>query len=120
MRARRQFAPDDQQRQFVPPEVNFKVAEYLELIELDTLPCTEPPLTMDMDLDTIMGAFREPLILPPYPNNTQAVERMVRVVTEVAPKRAGYTARHQMILKLLESRKIVPKFNTKSDDAKLA
>ena len=64
-RARRQLTPDDQPRQFVPPEVNFKAAEYLELIELDTLPCTEPPLTMDMDLDTIMGAFREPLILPP-------------------------------------------------------
>ena len=42
---------------------------------------------------------------------------MVRVVTEVANKRAGYSARHRMILKLLESRKKVSKFNTKNDDA---
>ena len=68
---------------------------YFDLIDWDTEPCFEPPLTMDMDLDTIMGAFREPLILPPYPNHTQEVERMVRVVTEVAIKRAGYTARHR-------------------------
>ena len=119
MRARREFNPDENPRQFVQPEVNFQAANYFDLADLDNEPCTEPPLTMDMDLDTIMGAFREPLNLPPYPNNTQAVERLVRVVTEVAPKRAGYTSRHRMILKLLESRKMVPKFNTKKDDAKL-
>ena len=44
-----------------------------------------------------MGAFQKPLILPAYPNNTQAVERMVRVVTEVATQRAGYTGRHRCL-----------------------
>ena len=117
MRARRDFNVDEHPRQFITPAVNFKAANYFDLVDLDSSPCTEPPLTMDMDLDTIMGAFREPLRLPPYPNNTQAVERMVRVVTEVANKKAGYTARHRMILKLLESRKMVPKFNTKKDDS---
>ena len=117
MRARRDFNVDEHPRQFITPAVNFKAANYFDLVDLDSSPCTEPPLTMDMDLDTIMGAFREPLKLPPYPNNTQAVERMVRVVTEVANKKAGYTARHRMILKLLESRKMVPKFNTKKDDS---
>ena len=48
-----------------------------------------------MSLDTIMDIFRVPHILPPYPNHTQGVERMVRVITEVATKRAGYTARHR-------------------------
>ena len=117
MRARREFKPDEHPRQFITPKVNFQATNYFDLIDLDCEPCTEPPLTMEFDLDTIMGAFREPLILPSYPSNTQAVERMVRVVTEVASKRAGYTARHRMILKLLESRKLVPKFNTKKDDA---
>ena len=42
-----------------------------------------------------MGAIGEPLRTPAYPNNTQAVERMIRVVTEVAPLRAGFTARHR-------------------------
>ena len=48
-----------------------------------------------MNVDQLMCAFKEPIILPAYPNNTQAVERMVRVVTEVAPLRAGYSARHR-------------------------
>ena len=42
---------------------------------------------------------------------------MVRVVTEVSMKRAGYTAHHGIILKLLQSRKMVPKFNSKRQDA---
>ena len=40
---------------------------------------------------------------------------MVRVVTGVANKRAGYSARQRMILKLLESRQICPTFRTKND-----
>jgi hypothetical protein len=73
----------------------FKALNYFDMIDWESEPCTEPPLTMDMSLDDIMGAFTEPLRLPPYPNNTQAVERMVRVVTEVAPNRVGFTARHR-------------------------
>ena len=65
------------------------------MIDWATKPCTEPPLTIAFDLDSLMTAFQAPLILPPYPNNTQAVERMVRVVTEVATQRAGYTGRHR-------------------------
>ena len=52
-------------------------------------------ISQDMSVDELMEAFRTPLRLPAYPNNTQAVERMVRVVTEVAPLKAGYTARHR-------------------------
>ena len=70
-----------------------------------------------MDLDTILIAFGSPLTLPPFPNHTQAVERMVRVVTEVATKRAGYTGRHRLILQTLDSRDKVPTFNMKNDDA---
>ena len=68
---------------------------YFDLIDWDVVPCTEPPLTIDMDLETVMAAIAAPVKLPNYPNNTQAVERMVRVVTDVAPKRAGYNARHR-------------------------
>ena len=68
-----------------------------------------------VQINTIIWKYfkKLPLKLPSYPSNTQAVERMVRVVTEVANKKA----RHRMILKLLESRKMVPKFNTKKDDS---
>jgi hypothetical protein len=118
LKARREYEQGVHPRQFVRPRVNFDAKDYFDLIDWDTEPCTEPPLTMDLSVDSMMDAIREPLQLPNFPNNTQAVERMVRVVTEVATKRAGFTARHRMILKLLESRKMVPKFNTKNQDAK--
>ena len=78
---------------------------------------TEPPLTRDLPESKILSALSEPLILPPYPNHTQAVERMVKVVTESCSKRVGYTVWHRLILKLLESRNLVKKFNTKKHDA---
>ena len=68
------------------------------MIDWESEPWTEPPLTMEFDLDTIMGVIESPLILLPYPNHTQAVERMVRVVTEVATQRAGYTGRHRCFI----------------------
>ena len=51
--------------------------------------------------------------MPNYLNHTQLVEAMMRVVTEVAPKRAGHEARESMILQLLESREKCPGFDTK-------
>ena len=65
------------------------------MINWDKETCTEPPLTMDNSLDSIMEYIGSPLNLPPYPNHTQAVERMVRVVCEVASKRVGYLARQR-------------------------
>ena len=115
MKARNEFNPDLHPRQFRPPQVNFAALNYFDLIDWDTEPCTEPPLTVDLDLDRIMAAISAPLRLPPFPNNTQAVERMVRVVSEAAVKRVGHTARNGLILKLLESRKMIPSFNTKND-----
>ena len=116
MKTRREHIDDIGPRQFVPPKVKFEAPDYFDLCDLEREPCSEPPLTMDMDLNTILGAFKEPIMLPSYPNNTQAVERLVRVVSEVAPKKAGYTARHRMILQLLKSRQLVSKFDTKKDD----
>jgi hypothetical protein len=117
LQARREYDQTIHPRQFVPPKVDFNAQNYYDLIDWEVEPCTEPPVTMDLSLETVMDAIREPLRLPDYPNNTQAVERMVRVVTEVATKRAGYNGRHTMILQLLHSRKMVPKFNTKMQDA---
>ena len=116
MRARKEFNPDLHPRQFIPPQINFNAQYYFDLINWETEPCTEPPLTMDMDLNMVMSAMGAPLSLPAFPNNTQAVERMVRVVSEAATRRVGHMARDGLILQLLESRKLVPKFNTKKDD----
>ena len=74
-------------------------------------------ITKNIDDETILSALTAPLILPAFPNNTQCVEHMVRVVTEASTQRASHSARHSLILQKLESRKRVGKFNTKKDDA---
>ena len=77
--------------------VMYQAVNFFDMIDWQAEPCTEPPLTIDMSLEEITAAFSAPVTLPPYPNNTQSVERMVRVVTEVAPNRVGYTARHRFV-----------------------
>jgi hypothetical protein len=70
---------------------------YFDLVDwtLEETAGTEPPLTRHLTEEEILGIFAEPLIVPNYPSHTQAVERMVRVVTESATCRVGYHARHR-------------------------
>ena len=56
---------------------------------------TEPPLTMSLSEEIIISALDKRLILPSYPNHTQAVERTVPVVTEACKQKVGYLARHR-------------------------
>jgi len=51
---------------------------------------------------------------PKYPCHTQAVERCVKLVTESAKAVCGVKARDGFIRVRLESRKIMPVFNTKA------
>ena len=98
---------------FLYPVVNFGATDYTRMIEWETEPCTEPPLTMEMPIGDIVQSCRAPLKMPNYPNHTQRFEARVRLVTEVAPKRAGHEARERMILQLLDSREKCPGFDTK-------
>ena len=117
MQARQAFDKEEDVRKFVPPKINFESNRFCDLVDLDSTEKTEPPVTRDLPDETILSALTAPLILPAFPNNTQGVERMVRVVTLAATKRAGHAARHRLILQLLQSRKRVSSFNTKKDDA---
>ena len=91
---------------------------YADLIDWDRVERTEPPLTMDLDEDTILSAMAKPLLLPDYPNHTQAVERYMPVLEMACEQRAGFTGRHQFMLHVNKSRDLVPKFNTKKQDSK--
>ena len=93
LQARKIFNEDEEVRKFIPPEVNFQSKKFCDLVDLERAQKTEPPVTKDLPEDAIISALAAPLILPPYPNHTQKVERMVCVVTECASKRAGYHGR---------------------------
>ena len=115
--ARQAFDREEDVRKFVPPLINFESNRFCDMVDLDSAEKTEPPVTKDLPDEVILSALTAPLILPAFPNNTQGVERMVRVVTLAATKRAGHAARHRLILQLLQSRKRVGSFNTKKQDA---
>ena len=117
LEARKLFDPRNEVRKFVPPQINFNAKEFCDLIDLETVEKTEPPVTKRMSEETIISALAIPLILPSYPNHTQRVEQLVSVVSQAATQRAGYSGRPRLILQLLKSRELVPSFNSKKDDA---
>ena len=55
------------------------------------------------------------IIIPPIPCHTQAVERHIKIVTEASASVIGMKNRDSFILNKLESRKVMPKFESKCD-----
>ena len=75
-----------------PLPVNFEATNYTDMVDWDSMPCTEPPLTRDMtdaELDEIVEKGHR---FQDFPNHTQKVEAAVRVVHETATKRASHQA----------------------------
>ena len=117
--ARENYNEIEHPRQFKPPMLNFNGKFYYDMIDFDKVQVTEPPLTMELSLEEILGVIEKPLILPHYPCHTQHVERTVPLVTESAMQRIGYVNRHRWIINTIESRKICPALNSKKDDMKM-
>ena len=114
--ARREHNEEDDVRKFVAPEINFDSSKFCDLIDLESVEKFEPPLTKHLSEEEILSALASPLNLPPFPNNTQRVEQLVRVVTEAATLRADFHGRNRLILQKLKSRSLVGSFNSKMQD----
>ena len=117
LEARKNFDLQQHPRQFLPPKIKLEAESYTDMIDWSVEQKTEPPLTKKMTKEEILGAVEKPITLPSYPCHTQDVERVVPVVTESCLQKVGYTARHRWIISTMESRRLVPKFDTKKDDA---
>jgi hypothetical protein len=94
-------------RKFVrPTSINFNASEYFQMVDLKSMDVSEPPLTFAFTNNQIRSAIKtgEILSLGDFPNNTQAVERTVKLVTEASSKVIGYERRHYYILNALKSR----------------
>lgn len=107
-------------RKFVLPKVNFLAKDYIHLINWNYTDVTEPPMTRDWSDSEIQNILSEeyPLscdMVKKVPCHSQAVERMVKVVTESANQVCGSTERDGFIRARLLDRKIMPVFNTKSE-----
>ena len=98
--------------------MNFSAADYIDMIDWQNTTVTEPPLlaaVSEQDIEMFVACGEVPVIdFPKYPCHTQAVERCVKLVTEASSAVCGVKARDGFIRVRLESRKIMPYFNTKS------
>ncbi len=115
--------PDCLVREFIKPEVDWKVKSYDKLISRVAVEdMTPPPVTLDLTPEEIDAIAEDPsnLDLPYLPCHTQAVERLIKDVTTTAA--AGYSVcvhsrngnqfKQEMSNKLY-SRSVMPTFRSK-------
>src|SRR6266568_2931266 len=99
-------------RMFSIPTLNFNAQNYMDMIDWQNTPVTEPPLLAEVPVDSIemlVASGEIPVMdFPKYPCHTQAVERCVKLITEASASVCGEKARNGFIRVRLESRKIMP------------
>ena len=110
---------EGQLREFIIPTFNFSATDYTNLIDFDNCRVTEPPILSSIEADELkslvfenQNKLKESLKLPCH---TQAVERMVKIVTEASSRVHSFEARDSFIRARLAARKKLPKFSTKKD-----
>ena len=113
-------------RAFSIPKINFSAENYYNIVDWDVF-YTEPPLTKimsDEDIDAHIenGNFpKHPYMslaccsISNIPCHSQAVERMVKLVSESAKNVVGDSNRDGFIRSTIKSRRNNPYFETKAD-----
>ena len=75
--ARDMFDNEIHPRKFLPPRLILEATDNVDMINWETKQKAEPPLMMKLSREEIIGAMKQPLILPKYPCHTQNVEKTV-------------------------------------------
>ena len=105
-------------RKFTIPAINFDAKDYIDLINWQKCDVTEPPLTKPLPNEVFEKAMElESRVLPltcHFPGHTQAVERIIKLVTEASLEVCGSLSRDGYIRAGILDLKIMPKFGTKS------
>ncbi|KAK0061524.1 hypothetical protein Bpfe_008906 [Biomphalaria pfeifferi] len=100
-------------RSFCVPLIKFEATIYIDMIDWQKTPITEPPIVMDIDDDTLLTMILEEdtprLDFARYPCHTQSVERHIKLVTEASQVVCGPEKRDG-----LEWRSKMPKLDTKA------
>lgn len=116
LKARREQSQD--LRLFHVPELNMNAEVYYDLINWQQQ-VTEPPIlkqisTEELECFIVRGEENKIDFLR-LPCHTQAVERSVKTVTEASGTLCSKSAREGYIKSKIESRKLMPKFDSKKD-----
>lgn len=105
--------PETKLRLFQVPDLNLDAASYVDLIDWQTN-ITQPPIlknVSDEDLQSMIDQREVEVDFLRLPCHTQAVERAVKTVTEAASTLCS----KGFIKAQIESRKDMPKFDSKKD-----
>ena len=112
--------PNIRTRRFkIPTNLSFNAGECYEVIDWSELAITEPPVVnaiSDTELWQFIRMDETPTTLfPKFPCHTQAVERLVKVVTEASKNACGPNSQDGFIRDRLASRQIMPTLESKRD-----
>lgn len=103
-------------RVFKPPQINFDAEDYIDLIDWQSTTITEPPLISSFskeEIESIVHLGNSDRKEFKIPSHTQAVERIVKEVTEASKHVCGVQERDGFIRSRLLDRKYLPQFETK-------
>ena len=107
---------DSLPRQFETPSVNFDASSLQTLIDWNTVKLSEPLLTATMSTDEVISCLDSPLQVPStWSCHSQAMERVVRKVSETCLMVVGEKKREGWIRCADESRRWLKKPNSKDD-----
>ncbi|GBM39533.1 hypothetical protein AVEN_270715-1 [Araneus ventricosus] len=103
---------------FVITAVNVGATDYVDLIDWQAFHVTPPPVLRQISSHELLKMIQGDVPMDgwdfiKFPSLTQAVERIVKLVTEASRKRVGPQNRDGFIRVTLESRKQMSQFESK-------
>ncbi|GBN36018.1 hypothetical protein AVEN_194724-1 [Araneus ventricosus] len=104
-------------RRFIIP-VNFRATDYVGLIDWQPCDVTPPTVLRQISYHEFLKMIQDDVPMDgrdfiKFPSHTQAVERIVKLVTEASRKRVGPHNRDEFIRATLESRKQMSQLSPK-------
>ena len=109
------FELDESIREVRVPALKWQAKSYHTMIDWKDSFESEPPYIAQLSDHDVVNILDRPLQVPRWVNNTQAVERGIKAVTEACTAVTGHLERDGYIKQRMHSRKLMPKFNTKRD-----
>ncbi|GBL77358.1 hypothetical protein AVEN_41778-1 [Araneus ventricosus] len=91
----RKIGPNDNYvHRFVIPAVNFRTTEYVDLTDWQACNPTPPPVLRQISSHELLKMIQDDVPMDgrhfiKFPSHTQAVEQIMKLVTEVSRKRVG-------------------------------
>lgn len=106
---------DSSIREVHVPQLKWRAKSYHTMIDWNKELVSEPPFIAKLTDDEIVNILDTPLVVPKWSNNTQSVERGIKLVSEACTAVTGKVERDGYIRQRIHSRKLMPQFNTKRD-----